>query len=173
MMAPQVDQRVFHRLIAEHFPTLSMHFESLCVDPAATPQCSSGRPLAVDIFSKALLKTVDSVEALCQLQATAPMMFDGSRLMTTACIGFQDISRESRIDGMASEHDMEAYKLRGGAVPGDAGQDSDFNRRNYSRNLSANTSRRATGEEAAQAGPACKRAKGLRPPQRRCREQRP
>eukprot|EP00873_Tetraselmis_striata_P005860 jgi/Tetstr1/426124/TSEL_016452.t1 len=209
MMAPQVDQRVFHRLIAEHFPTLSMHFESLCVDPAcvtshwflclfvnalpletclrvwdvlflerdATVLFRSGLAL-VDIFSKALLKTVDSVEALCQLQATAPMMFDGSRLMTTACIGFQDISREvllqyreeeqeevfagikSRIDGMASEHDMEAYNYEVERFREMLDEDSDFNRRNYSRNLSANTSRRATGEEAAQAGPAWQTRQG-------------
>eukprot|EP00951_Prasinocladus_malaysianus_P011231 scaffold82880_cov44-Prasinocladus_malaysianus.AAC.1 len=42
------------------------------------------------------MATVDSVDALSLLQATAPMSFDGSRLMSTACIGFQGVKSTFR-----------------------------------------------------------------------------
>ncbi|KAK9806629.1 hypothetical protein WJX73_002174 [Symbiochloris irregularis] len=47
----------------------------------------------VDIYSLALLSTVDSIDCLSILQSMAPMSYDSSRLIDTACIGFAHINQ--------------------------------------------------------------------------------
>ena len=42
---------------------------------------------------QALLSTVDSIDCLSLLQSMAPMSYDSSRLIDTACIGFAHINQ--------------------------------------------------------------------------------